>query len=98
MPPGELPQAKPAAISAWAALPGVDWPLLPHERETACPLPAILADWSVGLRTLENSPSLAKRKDEPQLPRTVAPVISSRIHVNATLGLLVEPVSSGLPL
>src|SRR5437868_3407110 len=98
MPPGVLPQGKsPVANRAAAAPPGTGWPLLAQAMERACPLPGRFADWLTGLSTLENSPSLAKRKDDPQLPRTVTPAVSSTSQVNATLGFLVVPCRLTLP-
>jgi len=50
------------------------------------------------LSTTEYSPALAKRKDVPHEPRTVAPAISSTSHVKASFGLLVPPFSAPLGL
>src|SRR6185312_6989131 len=96
MPPGVAPQPKPAANSAAAVPPGTG--ALPEQAmATFCPEVGRLADWSVGLAMAENSPSFAKRKELPQLPRTVAPTKSSTTQVKATFGLLVPPVRLGLP-
>src|SRR5579872_5827567 len=96
MPPGWLPQAKPAATSIAAALPAGAVPLV-HCNVRFWPDPGRLADWSIGLRMLENSPSLAKRNEDPQLPRTVAPINWSTTQVNANFGLVVSPVRLILP-
>src|SRR5579872_1291072 len=50
----------------------------------------------VSLPTVEYSPALAKRNDDPHEPRIVAPIVSSTNQVNASFGLLVPPLS--LPL
>src|SRR5579872_261489 len=95
MPPGALLQLNPAATSPAASEPAGAAPLL---QESVKLVPAVgrLTDWSAG-PAVENSPALAKRKDEPQLPRTVAPIRSSTTQVNASFGLVVEPVRAGLP-
>src|SRR5579863_5897592 len=98
VPPGALPQPNPAANSAAAAEPTVGCPLLPHWTRAVPKVPPVmLYDPTTGLRTSENSPSLAKRKEVPQLPRMVVPVRSSTSQLNAILALLVEPVRNGLP-
>src|SRR5215467_2208371 len=89
-PPGADPHANPAANRAAAVLPGVGWPFV-HEMRATAASPGRPNAPAGSLATVEYSPALAKRKEVPQLPRTVAPTISSRSQVKATLGLVVEP-------
>src|SRR5205085_7439026 len=94
-PPGVAPQGSPAAFRAAAALPAdaalqvmvaklPDWP-------------GKLTEASTGLRIFEYSPRFAKRKEVPQLPRTVAPTVSLISQVKATFGLRVIPDRFGFP-
>src|SRR5215469_17436837 len=94
MPPGSELQAKPAANSVAAALPGTG-AAPAHGSLSESPLGKLRAPLA-SLRVVEYSPALAKRKEVPQEPRIVAPTSGSTSQVNATFGLLVPPLSEPL--